>query len=95
MSIYSERMLQISDNVPAKDYGGRTSHKKAWMEEARMNLWKECSSIDEFMRRAHLSKTKAEKLDAHYARVLFMEPIKVKRIRGLDWLYEGLAALSQ
>lgn len=95
MSIYSERMLQISDNVPAKECGGRLAHKKAWMEQARMEIWRECSSIEEFARRGALSKGKAEELDAHYSKVLCVAPIKVKKIRGLDWLYEGLASFTQ
>ena len=85
MSIYTERMLQISDNVAPHEVGGRLAHKKAWMEQARMEIWKECSSIEEFARRGSLSKGKAEELDNHYSKVMCMESIKQKKRVRIDW----------
>lgn len=73
--VYSERMLAISDEVKPTDCGGRTAWKREWMKNGREEIWMECSSIDEFAKRASLSKGKAIELDRHFASIYGYEPM--------------------
>jgi hypothetical protein len=63
---YSERMIQISDDVALNIIGGREEHKRNWLHNGRLELWLECETIAEFQRRARLSKKKAMELDKHF-----------------------------
>lgn len=85
--MYSERMLQISDNVPASDCGGRTAHKRSWMLEGRRQVWEECDSLEEFARRANLSEGKAKELNKAFASVSGKPPLSKERALP-SWLTE-------
>ena len=85
--MYTERMLQISDNVPLRECGGRMEHKRIWMLEGRRQLWEECSSLQEFTRRANLSEGKAKELNKQFASVSGKPPLSKERALP-SWLTE-------
>lgn len=63
---YSERMIQISDDVPTRIIGGRQEHKRQWLLNGRLELWQVCETIAEFQHRGRLSEAEAKRLDRHF-----------------------------
>lgn len=79
---YTERMIQISDDVPVRDIGGRQEHKRQWLKNGRLELWQICETIAEFKHRARLSESEAKRLDRHFYSIhggRMLETIKKSR----------------
>lgn len=91
--MYSERMLQISDNVPLRECGGRMEHKRIWMVQARMNIWHDSDSLEQFARRANLSEGKARELNKAFASVSGKPPLSKERSLP-HWMTECLGSIS-
>lgn len=91
--MYTERMLQISDNVPLRECGGRMEHKRIWMLEGRRQVWEECASLQEFARRANLSEGKARELNKAFASVSGKPPLSKERSLP-HWMTECLGSIS-
>lgn len=87
--MYTERMLQISDNVPLRECGGRMEHKRIWMVQARMNIWHDSDSLEQFARRANLSEGKARELNKAFASVSGKPPLSKERALP-SWLTSWL-----
>jgi hypothetical protein len=81
---YPERLLQITDRVKPREYGGRIAFRREWERVGLLTIWKECSSFDQWLGRAKsagIGATSAKQLDKEFASSHRIPPLNQSKKR--------------